>query len=129
LNRPPWYMLSPGQFVRVRMPIGNPRPALLLPEKALGVDQGQRYVFVVNDKNEVERRNVKIGPQFGTLRVIENHLVKEADRVKETDRVIVDGLLRVRPGGKVDPKPADSSLLPDLNAASIHEIAPLPRLK
>src|SRR2546421_9530370 len=87
LDRPPWYMLSPGQFIRVRLPIGNPRSALLVPEKALGTDQGQKYLFVVNDKDEVERRNVRLRPQFGTLRVIEDK------GLKPDDRVIVDGLL------------------------------------
>jgi multidrug efflux system membrane fusion protein len=107
LNRPPWYKLSPGQFVRVRLPIGNPRPALLVPEKSLGVDQGQRYIFIINDENVVVRKNVTLGPQFGTLRVVEDTSSKESDRLKETDRVIVDGLLRVRPSSKVDPKPAE----------------------
>ena len=41
LTRPPWYLLSPGQFIRVRLPIGNPRPALLVPEKSVGTDQGK----------------------------------------------------------------------------------------
>jgi multidrug efflux system membrane fusion protein len=120
LARPPWYMLSPGQFIRVRLPIGNPRRAILVPEKSLGVDQGQRYVYVVNDRNEVERRDVRLGPQFGPLRVIEDKVLKE------TDRVVVDGLLRVRPGAKVDPKPAQASNLPDPTLTPV-AAAPEPR--
>jgi membrane fusion protein, multidrug efflux system len=120
LDRPPWYMLSPGQFIRVRLPIGNPRSALLVPEKALGTDQGQKYLFVVNDKDEVERRNVRLGPQFGTLRVIEDKVLKP------DDRVIVDGLLRVRPGTKVSPKPAEPSSLLDPAVPAL-ELAPPPR--
>jgi multidrug efflux system membrane fusion protein len=100
LTTPPWYMLSPGQFVRVRMPIGPARDAILVPEKAIGSDQGQRFLFVVNAENVVERRNVRVGQQYGQSRVIEDGVVSPSDRV------IVDGLLRVRPGVEVNPKPA-----------------------
>ena len=47
-------LLSPGLFVRIRLPIGKPHPALLIAEQALGTDQGQKFVYVVNDKNEVD---------------------------------------------------------------------------
>ena len=122
LTREPWYLLSPGQFIRVRLPIGNPRPGLLIPEKALGTDQGQKFVFVVNDRDEVERRNVRLGPQFGTLRVIEDNVLKP------DDRVIVDGLLRVRPGTKVNPKPAEASKIAEPSVPPL-EPAPVPHLK
>src|SRR4029078_4819459 len=79
LERPPWYLLSPGQFIRVRLPIGKPRSAPLVPEKSLGTDQGQKYVFVVNDRDEVERRNVRPGPQFGFFRVLEGKDFKPGD--------------------------------------------------
>lgn len=126
IERQPRYMLSPGQFVRVRLPVGNPREATLVPERALGSDQGQRFVFVVNDRNEVERRNVRPGPQYGTLRVVEDGVLKS------TDRVIVEGLLRVRPGAKVDPRPAEASRLPPDPAPALAprpEPAPMPRPK
>jgi RND family efflux transporter MFP subunit len=55
-------LFSPGMFVRVRVPIGNPEPALLVPEKALGSDQGERYLYIV--ENGLARQvNVKIGPE------------------------------------------------------------------
>lgn len=98
LDRAPWYLLSPGQFVRVRVPIGPSRSAVLVPERAVGSDQGQRFVYVVGTKNVVERRNVRVGQLYGALRVIED------GAVKPDDRVIVDGLLRVRPGVEVNPK-------------------------
>jgi multidrug efflux system membrane fusion protein len=120
LERAPWFLLSPGQFIRVRLPIGNPRPALLVPEKSLGTDQGQKYVFVVNEKDEAERRGVRLGPQFGSFRVI------EGNALKSTDRVIVEGLLRVRPGTKVNPKPAEPMSPPATSTAS-PEPAPAPR--
>lgn len=120
LPREPWYLLSPGQFIRVRMPVGNPRPSLLVPEKALGTDQGQKFVFVVNDRDEVERRNVRLGPQYGNLRVIEEQTLKL------DERIIVDGLLRVRPGIKVNPKPAEPAWLVE-TAGPTPEPAPEPR--
>lgn len=126
IERQPRFMLSPGQFVRVRLPVGNPRSATLVPERALGSDQGQRYVFVVNDKNEVERRNVRVGAQYETWRVVEDGVLTEKDRV------IVEGLLRVRPGVKVDPRPAGKSVLPAAFAPAVAlppELAPMPREK
>jgi RND family efflux transporter MFP subunit len=89
--------LLPGYFVRVRVPEGDPGEALLVPDVALGSDQGGRYVLVVNKDNVVEQRKVEIGPSVNDLRVIEKGL--NAD-----DRVIVAGLLRAIPGQKVDPR-------------------------
>lgn len=124
LTTSPWYMLSPGQFVRVRLPIGSPRDAILVPEKAIGSDQGQRFVFVVNAENVVERRNVRVGQQYGTSRVIEDGVVAPSDRV------IVEGLLRVRPGAEVNPKPASTAPrpAPGRTAIALPE-APAPREK
>ncbi|HEY1192116.1 MAG TPA: efflux RND transporter periplasmic adaptor subunit, partial [Gemmata sp.] len=122
LSYAPWYLLSPGQFVRVRLPIGQPREAVLIPEKAIGTDQGQKFVYVVNEKKEVERRNVRVGQQYGQLRAIENGTVKAGDRL------IVDGMLRVRPGAEVNPKPAPEQ---KTAAAPAHPlpVAPPPREK
>ncbi len=122
LPRAPWYMLSPGQFVRVRLPIGPPRDAILIPEKAIGSDQGQKFVYLVNDKNEVERRNVRVGQLYGQMRVIED------GTVKTSDRLIVDGMLRVRPGVEVNPKPAPPQKLPT-EAVRVLPEAPAPREK
>jgi RND family efflux transporter MFP subunit len=92
-------LLSPGMFVRIRLPVGKPKPSLVIPEEALGSDQGQRYVFVLNENDEVVYRAVKLGPQVERLRVIESG-------VKPDDRVIVSGLQRVRAGIKVVAKDA-----------------------
>jgi multidrug efflux system membrane fusion protein len=92
-------LLSPGMFVRVRLPVGRERPGLLVPEEAIGSDQGQRFVYVLNDQDEAVYRRVRLGPQDGRLRVVE-------EGVAPTDRVVVSGLQRVRPGSKVNPKPA-----------------------
>jgi len=91
-------VLLPGYFVRVRVPEPSERPeALLVPDTALGADQGGRYLLVVNGDNAVEQRKVRIGPIDNGLRVIEEGL-------KPDDRVVVAGLLRVIPGQKVDPQ-------------------------
>jgi membrane fusion protein, multidrug efflux system len=88
--------LLPGLFARVRIPIGQPRSALLVTERALGVDQGQRFVLVVNDQNVVDYRRVDVGMLDQGLRVIEKGL-------SAGDLVIVNGLQRVRPGVPVTP--------------------------
>jgi len=89
-------VLLPGYFARVRIP-GPERNVLLIPDLALGSDQGGRYVLVANKDNVVEQRKVEIGPVVDTLRVIESGITTE-------DRVIVSGLLRAIPGQKVDPQ-------------------------
>ncbi|VTS02409.1 rnd family efflux transporter mfp subunit : RND family efflux transporter, MFP subunit OS=Singulisphaera acidiphila (strain ATCC BAA-1392 / DSM 18658 / VKM B-2454 / MOB10) GN=Sinac_6016 PE=4 SV=1: HlyD [Gemmata massiliana] len=123
IPRAPWYMLSPGQFVRVRMPIGEPHDAILVPEKALGSDQGQKFLYIVNEKNEVVRRNVRVGQQYGQLRVIED------GAVKTSDKVIVDGMLRVRPGAEVNPKPAQPTKTATTDSPGSLPLAPAPRVK
>jgi RND family efflux transporter MFP subunit len=89
-------VLLPGYFVRVRI-AEDPQEALLVPDVALGADQGGRYVLVVNKDNVVEQRKVVTGPKVGELRAIDGGL-------KPDDRVIVSGLLRAIPGQKVDPQ-------------------------
>src|SRR5580704_9697017 len=86
--------ILPGYFVRVRVP-GKPAPALLVPDIALGSDQGGRYVLVVNKDSIVEQRKVEAGQLVGNLRVIENGLAKD-------DRVVIGGIMRAVPGQKVD---------------------------
>lgn len=92
-------VLLPGYFVRVRIPLGPPQEALLVPDVALGTDQRGRYVLVVNKDNVVEQRQVELGPLDGTLQVIEKGVAAD-------DRVIVNGMLRAVPGQKVDPQAA-----------------------
>ncbi len=88
-------LLSPGLFARIRVPIGKPHPAILVPEEALGSDQGQSFLYVVTDDNLARKRYVKVGPpQDGRLRVIESGLTG-------SERVIQKGLQRVRDGAPV----------------------------
>ena len=93
-------MLVDGMFCRVRIPVGSPTKQLLVDELAIGVDQGQRYLYVVNADNEVEYRRVQPGARDGTDRVIPQG-TKSDEGVKPGDRVIVNGAQRVRPGDKV----------------------------
>jgi RND family efflux transporter MFP subunit len=89
--------LSPGFFARVRVPIGPPHPALLVSDRALDNDQGQKVLYVVNDNNEVVSRPIRVGALHDGLRAIE-------DGLKPDERVIVNGLQLVRPGLTVEPK-------------------------
>ncbi|MCE9565173.1 MAG: efflux RND transporter periplasmic adaptor subunit [Planctomycetes bacterium] len=130
IERQPRYMLSPGQFVRIRLPIGNPRKAVLVPERALGTNQGRKYLFVVTADNKVEQRDVEIGAQHGEFRVIENQLMKPEHRISPDDRIVVEGLLRVRTGSEVvatTAKPFRFTPDPVLNTHP--ELAPPPHSK
>lgn len=95
----PRKLLTPGMFIRVKVPIGLTREALLVREEALGSDQGQRFVYVLNDQDEVQYRRLKTGRLMQGLRVVNEGLTSG-------DRVVVNGLQRVRPGVKVKPKDA-----------------------
>ncbi len=87
----------PGLFTRVRLPIGGAHSELLILDRAIATDQQLRYVLVVNEKDEVERRDVTLGSVFDGERVIKTGL-------KPTDWVIVNGIQRARPGAKVKPQ-------------------------
>ena len=95
-------VLLPGAFVRVRI-ASRPQPTLLVPDAALGSDQGGRYLLVVNKENVVEQRNVQPGPLIGDMRVIEQGLTKD-------DRVVTGGIMRAIPGQKVEPELRSAAL-------------------
>ena len=84
-------VLTPGFFVRVRVPVSPPQKALMVPDSAVVTDQDQKVLYLLNDKDEVIYRPVVLGGLQDGMRVIEQGLVP-------TDRVIVNGLQRVRPG-------------------------------
>jgi RND family efflux transporter MFP subunit len=92
--------LSPGYFGRVRVPIGFPHPAVLVSERALDTDQGQKIVYVVNDNNEVVSRPVRVGALHDGMREV-------TDGLQAGERVIVSGLQQVQPGMTVAPKVVD----------------------
>jgi RND family efflux transporter MFP subunit len=97
--------LTPGLFVRVRIPFGKPHQALLVNERAIGRDQKLSFLLTVNEKNVVERRQVKVGPLRDGLRVIEPDKSDKSGKsgIKAGDRIIVKGLQRARPGEPVTP--------------------------
>jgi RND family efflux transporter MFP subunit len=92
--------LSPGYFARVRVPLGPPHPALLVSDRAIDNDQGQKILYIVNDNKEVVSRPVRLGALHDGLRAIEAGL-------NPGERVIVNGLQLVRPGLRVEPKVVD----------------------
>jgi multidrug efflux system membrane fusion protein len=110
-------VLKSGLFVRIRLPLGVPYKAVMIPDEALLSDQGRKYVYVVkketNDKGEevgkVEYRSVELGQSLQGLRVIKSGLTMG-------EQVIVSGMQRVRPGAVVQtktqepPSPPKSSL-------------------
>ena len=95
------HSLSPGFFGRIRIPGSGKYPALLSPDRALGSDQALKFVYVVNAEKKVEFRPVTIGPMIDGLRVVKTGL-------KPGESIIVEGLLRVRPGVVVDAQPAET---------------------
>jgi membrane fusion protein, multidrug efflux system len=92
--------LSPGYFARVRVPIGFPHQALLVSDRAIDTDQGQKIVYVVDRDNKVVSRPVRLGAVHDGLRAVD-------DGLKPGERVIVSGLQQVRPGVTVEPRLVD----------------------
>jgi RND family efflux transporter MFP subunit len=92
----PEKFLTPGLFARLKLPIGLPYTATLVADQAIGTDQGQKFVFVVDAKMHAERRRVEVGRVHDGLRVI-------AKGLKKGERVVVSGLQRVREGAEVNP--------------------------
>jgi multidrug efflux system membrane fusion protein len=86
-----------GLYARVRVSVDQPRKTLLVPERAVGVDQGQRFVYVVNPENRIEYRKVTVGQiHDGMLSILEG--------LNPDDRVVTEGLLGLRPGLVVEPE-------------------------
>jgi RND family efflux transporter MFP subunit len=94
----PDFRLTPGQFARIRVPASNRYPALIVPESALLNDQARKIVMTVAADGTVVPKVVRPGPNRGPeLRIIRSGL-------EPADRVIINGLMRVRPGMKVTPQ-------------------------
>ena len=114
LSQPPVgsRLLSPGMFVRIRLPIGQPHEALLVVDRAIASDQGLKYVFVADADNVVQYRRVTTGPlQPDGLRVIREGL-------KPDDWVITGGQQQVRAHMKIRPEPRS---MPSLDSSSSAE--------
>jgi multidrug efflux system membrane fusion protein len=86
--------MAPGLFARVQIGGGNEKPALLISDRAVGTDQSHKFVFVVGKDGKAEYREVKLGPVVDGLRVVKTGL-------KAGERIVVNGLQRVRPGSPI----------------------------
>jgi len=93
----PGSKLIPGQFVRVRMGQPKAEDHLMVSEKAVGTDQDKKFVFVVDGENKVGYRQVELGSAVDGLRIVEKGL-------NPGDRIVVNGLQRIRPGAVVAPQ-------------------------
>ncbi|MDO5580532.1 MAG: efflux RND transporter periplasmic adaptor subunit [Planctomycetia bacterium] len=90
--------IIPGMMVHVRIPVTENYSAILVPEEALGTEQGIRYIYVVDKEGKAQMRHLELGPlQPDNMRVVRKG-------VKPDDTIIVSGLLRLRPGSAVAPK-------------------------
>ena len=94
--------LVPGLFARVRVPLGAPRPTLLISERAIGTDQSQKFVLTVDAAGKAAYRAVQLGGLVEGKRIVRAGL-------ETGDRVIVNGLQRVRPGMIVAAEPAPAA--------------------
>jgi RND family efflux transporter MFP subunit len=92
--------LSPGYFARVRARIGFPHQAVLVSDRAVDSDQGQKVVYVVEDDNRVVSRPVRLGGLHEGLREV-------TEGLKPGEQVVVNGLQQVRPGMTVEPELVD----------------------
>ena len=99
--------LTPGQFGRVRLALARPAPVLLVPAAAVIPDQSQQVVMVVGDDGKVVPKPVVVGETHRGLRIVRSGLAG-------TDRLIINGLVRVRPGAAV--KPVLGTIVPSAGA-------------
>ncbi len=90
-------ILDAGLRARVRVPVSDPSKSLLITERAIGTDQGLKFVYVVSDQNIAYRRDVTLGRLSDGLQVVQ-------EGIKPEDRVVVNGIQRIRDATKVDPK-------------------------
>jgi RND family efflux transporter MFP subunit len=100
-------LLADGMYMRVRVPIGEAVKSILVPDSAFGSDQGVKFLYIVGPDNKAQRLDAVTGNLEGDLRVVDSVRVPGEAKPRPlalTDRVIVTGLQRVRPGMVVDPK-------------------------
>lgn len=91
------FILQPGLFGRVNMPGSLPYKGILVPDEAIGADQDRRIVYVVDAENKVAGKPIRIGPKLHGYRVVRQGLTGD-------ETIIINGLMRVRPGVTVSPE-------------------------
>lgn len=94
--------IVPGLFARIRVPLSAKHPALLISDQAVGTDQAQKYVLALTPTNTVAYQPVVLGPTIGEMRVIRSGLT-------DGEKIVVNGMQRVRPGMPVKPEQAVAS--------------------
>ncbi|CAG2147307.1 Multidrug resistance protein MdtA [Cupriavidus yeoncheonensis] len=99
--------LLPGLYAKVKLGGGAPHDAVLINDRAIGTDQGKKFVLVLDQANKLTYREVDLGPTYEGLRVIRKGL-------KPGESVVVNGLQRVRPGDTVAPKPVSMAYRSEL---------------
>ena len=97
-------LLVPGMFAEIQLLGAGPYEALLIPDEAIGFDQAQQFLLIVDEGDVVQRRTVQTGRMEGGLRIILNGL-------ERTDRVIISGLQRARAGAAVSTETVDLNQL------------------
>jgi membrane fusion protein (multidrug efflux system) len=115
----PGDVLRPGQYAKVRAVLEVKRNALLVPQRAVIDVQGVRQVAVVGADDTVDLRVVQLGPQVGSLWIVDKGL-------KPGERVVVEGVDKVRPGAKVAPEPAQATVPADTGGATAKPKPPAP---
>jgi RND family efflux transporter MFP subunit len=101
--RNPDHLIAPGQFGTIRIPGSPEYEAILIPDEAIVTDQAQKLVMTVTSDNRIEPRVIRPGPRELGLRIVRRGL-------EASDRIVINGLLRVRPGIEVTPVPGQIEL-------------------
>ncbi len=112
--------LTPGLFARIELPASAPHEGILINDRAVGTDQGRKFVFVLDGKNTVQYRAVELGPMVDGLRVVRSGL-------QEGEVIVVNGLQRVRPGMQVTPDKVAMTDPSSLDHDYAEEARPEPR--
>jgi membrane fusion protein, multidrug efflux system len=109
----PGGLFTPGMFGNIRVPASAPYDALLVPDIAIGSEQARKYVLAVDAENVARVKYVTLGDLAGGLRVVKNGLAPD-------DKVVTNGIAKVRPGQKVTPQeegaPPPNTAKPQANA-------------
>lgn len=108
--------LLPGLYARVRIGTPDEKASILVNDAAINTDQTSRYVYVLNGENKAEYRAVKLGGLEDGLRII-------TDGLKAGDRIIVNGLAKIRPGAEIKPIDADMQTLKPVGQPAAEEPA------
>lgn len=110
--------LMPGMYARVRTGDANAKNALLIDDRAVGTDQDKKYVMVVGEDNKAVYRQVVLGPITEGLRVVR-------DGLKKDERIVINGLQRIRPNDTVNPE----AVAMDARVAGVQDIGPAKPVK